>query len=241
MTNNNQPLEESKSFNSGILNPGNVKPLTNNNQPLEESKSSLNSGLAPNNNNVSSYGGTLTNNNQPLEESTSLNRGITPNTLSHVNGTNNVSSYGGTLTANNEPLKESTSLNGITPTGTPGANTNQVLDKESQLRAKLQKLIEGDQECNALYDDTIITWKNIVDRTKSIVENFGKSRAETTTTTTVFEICGNNQDDDGDGLIDETCPGFVLPPEDPSDGIDNDGDRLIDETGSQPIIEICAR
>lgn len=116
------------------------------------------------------------------------------------------------------------------------------MDKESILRSKLQELIAGDQDCNDLFDDTIITWENIVDRTKSIVEEFSKSHTDTTTTNITLEVCGNRQDDDGDGLIDETCPGFVLLPENPSDGIDNDGDRLIDETGSQPIDlpeEIC--
>ena len=85
------------------------------------------------------------------------------------------------MTSSNEPLEGSTSLNGgITP------NTDQGL-KESLIRSKLQELIQGDQACNAQYDDTIITWKNIVDRTKSIVEKFGKSHASTTTTTTTFE------------------------------------------------------
>ena len=192
LTNNNQPLEESTSLNSGILNPGNAS--------------------------------TLTNNDQPLEESTSLNRGIAPNT-------NNISAVGGRLAVNNEPLEESTSsLNSITPS-TPGANTNKVLDKESLLRSKLQKLIEGDRECNNLYDDTIITWKNIVDRTKSIVENFGLADTDTTTTIENFEICGNNKDDDGDGFVDETCPEIVDPadPEICGNGIDDDNDDFIDE------------
>ena len=70
--------------------------------------------------------GPLAYNNQPLEESTSLNSGIAPNT-------NNISAVGGTLTYNNQPHEKSKSLNGITPTGTPGANTNQVLGKESIL------------------------------------------------------------------------------------------------------------
>jgi hypothetical protein len=85
---------------------------------------------------------------------------------------NNVGTDGGTLTDNNQPLEESTSLNsGITPS-TRDANTNLVLDKESIIRSKLQELNEGDRACNRLYDKTIITWKNIVDRTKDIVENF---------------------------------------------------------------------
>ena len=56
-----------------------------------------------------------------------------------------------------------------------------------------------------MYQSKTITWKNIVDRTKSIVEDFSKSHSSTNTTTTTFEIetCGNNIDDDGDRLIDE--------------------------------------
>jgi Ca2+-binding RTX toxin-like protein len=128
----------------------------------------------PNPNNISSDGSTLTNNNQLLEESTSLNSGISPNS-------NNISADGGALTNSNQPLEESTSLNSITPSARD-ANTNQVLDKESQLRAKLQDLIKGDQDCNDLYDDTIITWENIVQRTKDIVDNFNLDDESTTAT-----------------------------------------------------------
>jgi hypothetical protein len=147
----------------------------------------------------------------------------------------NISTVGTTSTNNNQPIEESKSLNSITPS-TRDANTNQVLDKESLLRSKLQELVEGDQECNSLYDDTIITWKNIVDRTKNIQKQFGLADTDTTTTATEFELCGNNQDDDGDGLIDETCPDIVDEenPEICGNNIDDDGDGSIDETCPQP-------
>ena len=76
------------------------------------------------------------------------------------------------LTSSNQPLEESTSLNSITPS-----------TRESLLRSKLQEIIQGDQACNSLYDNTIITWENIVDRTKSILDEFSKSRDQTTITT----------------------------------------------------------
>jgi hypothetical protein len=183
--------------------------------------------LPPNN------AGTLTGESQlyqPLENSTSRdsNNNQFPNTndISATGG----STVGTTSTNNNQPLEGSTSLNSITPSS-GDAKTNQVLDKESLLRSELQEIIQGDQECNDLYDDTIITWKNIVDRTKNIQKQFGLADTDTTTTTTEFEICGNNQDDDGDGLIDETCPDIDDPdkPEICRDGEDNDGDGLVDE------------
>jgi hypothetical protein len=63
-------------------------------------------------------------------------------------------------------------------------NANHPLNRDDIL--KLKELINGDIKCNSLFDDTIITWKNIVDRTKSIVENFGTSHAETTTHSTGY-------------------------------------------------------
>jgi hypothetical protein len=50
-------------------------------------------------------------------------------------------------------------------------NTNQFLNEDDILQ--LKELINGDLQCNSQFDNTIITWKNIVDRTKSVAENFG--------------------------------------------------------------------
>ena len=44
-------------------------------------------------------------------------------------------------------------------------------------------------------DNTIITWENIVDRTKNIIENFRKSHTETTTDDTVTTFTGVSQGD----------------------------------------------
>lgn len=49
------------------------------------------------------------------------------------------------------------------------------------------------------------------------------------------EICGNNIDDDKDGLIDEDCPAEIC-----GDGIDNNGDGKVDENCDPPDPEeIC--
>ena len=195
--NNIENVNTNPRFNQVTSTPG------DSNVPITSGADSNNQFLNPNN--IGTDGGTPTDNNQVINTKPELNVAISPSGNSIVPATSSVDpnrvanpentgintgqslNKVRTLTNNNEPLEESTSLNSITPSSRD-ANTNQVLDKESLLGSKLQELIQGDQACNRLYDKTIITWKNIVDRTKSIVDNFGladtKTETETDTETT---------------------------------------------------------
>jgi hypothetical protein len=185
----NVPITSGAGSRNQFPNPNNIGTdggtLTDNNQPLEES-TSLNSGIAPNTNNINADGGALTNNKQPLEESTSPNS-ITPSTPDA--STNQVLDKESILSLENTDINTGQSLNKATSNLDPTS-----LNKEDilQLKHKLQELIKGDKECNSLYDDTIVTWKNIVDRTKNILEQFDVAVTDTTgdatTDTTINHI-----------------------------------------------------
>jgi Ca2+-binding RTX toxin-like protein len=83
-----------------------------------------------------------------------------------------------------QPLEEDISPSDGTMPSTSGTNTNQFSDKDQMMLQELKALIDGDRQCNSQFDNTIITWKNIVDRQKNIAENFGL--ADTSTITSTF-------------------------------------------------------
>jgi Ca2+-binding RTX toxin-like protein len=114
-------------------------------------------------------GRTPTDNNQVINTKPELNEAISPSGNSIVPATSSVDPNR-VANSENTDINTGQSLNKATSSLDPTS-----LNKEDilQLKHKLQELIKGDKECNSLYDDTIITWKNIVDRTKSIIEDFG--------------------------------------------------------------------